>query len=90
MAAAAAPLPPTPRPNRLSIDIISVAFRHNSIEHISFLQRKGLLAISITCSCGTQMALGEKSDLSDGHIFDAACVRQQSLYVMGVSSVRAN
>ena len=69
MAAAAAPLPPTPRPNRLSIDIISVAFRHNSIEHISFLQRKGLLAISITCSCGTQMALGEKSDLSDGHIF---------------------
>ena len=55
--------------SRLSLDTISVALKDDSMEHIRFLQRLNLLALDVTCSCGVQMSLGQKSDLTDGHIF---------------------
>ena len=59
----------TTRQSRLSLDTISVALKDDSMEHIRFLQRLNLLASDMVCSCGTQMNLGQKSDLTDGHIF---------------------
>ena len=59
----------TTRQSRLSLDTISVTLKDDSMEHIQFLQRLNLLASDMVCSCGTQMNLGQKSDLTDGHIF---------------------
>ena len=59
----------TTRQSRLSLDTISVALKDDSMEHIQFLQRLNLLASDMTCSCGVQMSLGQKSDLTDGHNF---------------------
>ena len=62
------------------LDVAPILF--GSIDQqISFLQQKGLLATNQTCSsCQASMTLGQKSDISDGHIFRCSmCKTTKSL-----------
>ena len=67
------------RPTLSLIDVAPVIFG-NVEEQIEFLQQKGLLASSKTCSCTTPILLGRKSDISDGKIFRCpSCKTTKSL-----------
>ena len=47
---------------------------------VTYLQGKQLLATNKTCTCGTAMNLGKKSDISDGLIFRCpSCKTTKSL-----------
>ena len=69
--------------SRATLSLLDISqFVFGSVDQqVSFLQQKGLLASSQTCSaCSTSMTLRPKRDISDGYIFRcSSCKTTKSL-----------